>query len=89
MVDSAKPKEQAPATIGVGATNLFRLEMAVLVTLKIILLLTIKTLWFDHPEARHMRVPDVRVEQHFFGDPAPTRAPNPMPPPGDDHARPR
>ena len=45
----------------------FRLELAVLIVLKITLLLLIKQLWFSDPIAPHMQVPARLVDQHFLG----------------------
>ncbi|QDQ27900.1 hypothetical protein FNU76_16970 [Chitinimonas arctica] len=47
--------------------NRFRLEITVIVLLKLILLYTAKRLWFSEPVAHHMRVEPQRIEQQFFG----------------------
>lgn len=67
MNESEARKEDVSTMINARTTMRFRTEMTVLATLKVVLLLAIKSLWFDQPEARRMRVPDSRVEQHFFG----------------------
>ena len=55
----------------------FRVELTLLVLLKLGLLYLIKILFFNHPLAPHMQVAPEQIERQFFGSPAtqPSSAP--------------
>ncbi|WJF89969.1 hypothetical protein QS306_12815 [Paraburkholderia bonniea] len=56
-------------------------DIAIVLVVKFVLLMTLKYAFFNHPQAKHMSLPPAQVAQALLSVPAP------QPSQGDPHAR--